>query len=52
MQRKDEKILWEDGDLAGKLEGLGLEKDSGFGGPSWYRSVETTYEEEGRDRII
>ena len=47
MQRKDEKILWEDGDLAGKLEGLGLEKDSGFGGPGWSRSVDNDYGEEG-----
>ena len=32
VQRKDETTLWKDGDLAEKLEGVGLEEDSGFVG--------------------
>ena len=32
--------VWEDGDL------FLLEEYSGFGGPGWYRSVETSYESE------
>ena len=31
MQQKDGTTLWEDDDLDGKLEGVGFEKDSGFG---------------------
>ena len=39
--------MWEDGDLTEKLKGVGLEEDSGFGGPGWYRSIETDYTEVG-----
>ena len=30
MHQKDGTTLWDDGDLAGKLDGVGLEEDSGF----------------------
>ena len=51
MHQKDGATLWEDGHFAGKLEGVGLEEDIGFGRPGWYRSVETKYEEEG-ERVV
>ena len=44
VHQKDGTTLWEDGHFAGKLEGVGLEEDIGFGRPGWYRSVETKYE--------
>ena len=36
--------MWEDYDLAEKLEGVGLEKCSGFCGPVWFRFVDISYE--------
>ena len=39
--------MWEDVDLAEKIEGGGIEEDSGLGGPCWSRSIDTVYEEEG-----
>ena len=39
----DAENIWEN---AVKLEGLGLEEDSGFGGPGWSRSVDIAHEEE------
>ena len=47
VHQKYEKTLWEDGDLDGKIEGLGLEEDSEFFGTDWYRYAETVYKEEG-----
>ena len=42
MQRNDKKTLWEEGELAGKIESVG---------PGWYRFVEAAYEEEG-ERVL
>ena len=41
VQREDGKVMWKDGDLDEKLEGVELEEDSGFGGPGWSRSKDT-----------
>ena len=43
--------MWEHSDLAENIEGVGIQEDSGFGGPGWYRSIDTEYEKEG-ERVL
>ena len=47
MQQKYGTTLWEESDLVEKLEGLGLQEDSGFGGPVYSRYVNMVCKEEG-----
>ena len=40
-------IMWEEDELDEKIEGVGIEKENGLGGPGCPGSIDTAYEEEG-----